>query len=592
MNQNNKKILELLKLDDKNSQFFVNLVLDFVYNFNLNQAQNKSLNSPDSLLKMVLTGDMAGNIYKTSKKIPQKLTITLVGGDISEDNFQRILINMKKSFFDKIKEDEDRDDYCWLVQFEGIFEAELHPAQPVANQSANPLAANQQNKPKTPPKIYFEIIEEQKKNLEQPQQNTTANPNKKPKLKSGIKLVIESDKKYELIFLEIETATEFPSIQVYPNIFIPNQSGANIGPDDELSCAVLLKLHTYERNKEWIGLNEYKNHRKKMNHPELSNKTLISSLDSEYQKQYKNNLDKDVNNSFLEKMNQNKQKAYNDKIRALYEKCGLFYRKEYNSLFQEKQRMYGIYPNSTQNKRENIKFDEESQKKMEPRLKNGIRVIKTYSSIDFVPKPVYSSKMTEPKQENEQTQTQPKLEVSNRFSIQPYKLQISQLHNSERNSLFMKLTSFDYLPHSYKVGNPSSPLFLSDIEKIKVAENTTEYVLQFRIIPENEYNVQLPFLATKWYMILVKPDQQQKNPNVFTLYEENYTNQNSKTKRRITNQYQSPNLQKNQYKFYRHKVKLLSVIETYMSIVNEGMTYVCPVSVLVFSESTIASAPA
>ena len=264
MNQNaNKpqKAPSLLKLDDKNSQFFVNLVLDFVYNFNLNQAQNKSLNSPDSLLKMVLTGDMAGNIYNTSKKIPQKLTITLVGGDISEDNFQRILINMKKSFFDKIKEDEDRDDYCWLVQFEGIFEAELHPAQPVANQSANPLAANQQNKPKTPPKIYFEIIEQQKKNLEQPQQNTTANPNKKPKLKSGIKLVIESDKKYELIFLEIETATEFPSIQVYPNIFIPNQSGANIGPDDELSCAVLLKLHTYERNKEWIGLNEYKNHR-------------------------------------------------------------------------------------------------------------------------------------------------------------------------------------------------------------------------------------------------------------------------------------------------------------------------------------------
>jgi hypothetical protein len=247
--------------------------------------------------------------------------------------------------------------------------------------------------------------------------------------------------------------------------------------------------------------------------------------------------------------------------------------------------MYGIYPNSSENKRENIKFDEESQESPQ-RLKNGIRVIKTEFSIDFVPKPVYSSKFIESNQKNAQPQTQPKLEVSNRFSIQPYKLQISQIPNSERYSSFIKLTSFDYLPHSCEVGTLSSPLFLSQIEKIKVAENTTEYVLQFRIIPANEYNVQLPFLATKWYMILVKADQQRKNPNVFTLYEENYTNHNNKnkTKRRLTNQYQSPNLPKNQYKFYRHKVKLLSVIETYMSVVNEGMTYVCPVSVLIFSE--------
>ena len=482
-----------------------------------------------------------------------------------------------------------------MVQFEGIFETELHPAQP-ANQPAN----QQTNKPKTP-KISFEIIEEEKKKQQnknqQPSPTPTsnqvnqANLNKKPQLKSRIKLVIESDKKYELPFLEMETATEFPSIQVYPNIFIPNQSGANIGPEDELSCAVLLKLHTYERNKEWIGLNEYKKYRKKRNHPKLSNKTLESLLDFEYQTQYKNKLNEGVNSSFLEKMNQNKQQSYQDKIRALYDKCGVFYRKEYNSLFQEKQRMYGIYPNSTQqNKRENIKFDEESQKKMEPHLKNGIRVIKT-EFLDFVPKTIYSSKMTESKQENEQSKTQPKLEVSNRFSIQPSQLQISQFHNSERNSPFMKLTSFDYLPHSYEVGKPSSPLFLSDIEKIKLSENTREYVLQFRIIPANEYNVQLPFLATKWYMILVKPDQQRKNPNVFTLYEENYTNHNNKnkTKRRLTNQYQSQNLPKNQYKFYRHKVKLLSVVETYMSVVNEGMTYVCPVSVLIFSESTTAS---
>lgn len=574
MNQNNNKPLELLKLDDKNAQFFVNLVLDFVYNFNLSPVKYQSQNSKNNPLKLVLTGDMAGNIYKTSKKIPPKLTMTLVGGDISTDNFQKILKYMKNDFHDKIKEDNERDDYCWLVQFERIFEAELHPVQPVANQPSN-----KQNIQKTYPKISFEIIEEPKKNQQNQNQplltNNQTNPNKKPQLKSGIKLVIESDKKYELPFLEMETTTKFPSIQVYPNIFIPNESDANIGPEDELSCAVLLKLHTYERNSKLLGLNEYKKYMKKNNNPKLpqnkTSKTLESLLDSEYQKQYKNKLNEGVVES-----------KYPDKIRALYEKCGLFYRKEYNN--QGKSRMYGIYPNSSQQKNlENIKLDEESQKQMEPRLKNGIRIIKTESSIDFVPKLIYSSKMTESKQENGQPQAQPKLEVLNRLSIPPsYQLQIIQLPpNSERMSPFMKLTSFDYLPHSYKVGNPSSPLFLSDIEKIRLSENTTEYVLQFRIIPANEYKVQLPFLATKWYMILVKPEP--KSSNVFTLYEETYTNQNSKTKQRLINQSQNP--QKKEYRFYRHKVKLTSIVETYMSIVYEGMTYVCPVSVLVFSES-------
>lgn len=111
-----------------------------------------------------------------------------------------------------------------------------------------------------------------------------------------------------------------------------------------------------------------------MNHPELpqnnTSKTLESLLNTKYQNQYKKELNEGVNSSFLEKMNQNKQKAYNDKIRALYDKCGLFYRKEHNSLFQGKSRMYGIYPNSTQqNKRENIKLNEVSQEQIEPRLK-------------------------------------------------------------------------------------------------------------------------------------------------------------------------------------------------------------------------------
>jgi hypothetical protein len=40
MNQNTNKLQSVeLKLDDKNTQFFVNLVLDFVYNFNSNPRE-------------------------------------------------------------------------------------------------------------------------------------------------------------------------------------------------------------------------------------------------------------------------------------------------------------------------------------------------------------------------------------------------------------------------------------------------------------------------------------------------------------------------------------------------------------------------
>ena len=407
------------------------------------------------------------------------------------------------------------------------------------------------------------------------------NTNKKSQYKIGIKLVIESDKKYELPFLEmtIDAATDLPSIQVYPNIFIPNQSGANIVPEDELSCAVLLKLHTYERNKEWIGLNEYKNYRKKKNIPELpknnADKTLNSLLNSKYQNQYKSKLNEGVaNNSFLSQSN-NKKKVYHDKIRALYEKCKVFYRKEHDNSFQEKKRMYGLYEN-----RENIKGNDTE---MVSRLKNGIRIVKKVSSIDYVPKTVYSSKFTDKKDG--------KIEFSNRFSIQPHSSNIDPFHNTPRHTPFIKLTSFDFLPHSYHVQDgPKSPLFLSDIEKL----NTGEYVLQFPINPDNEYKVQLPFLATKSYMIIVKPakDQQQLSPNTITLYEmdvQNDSNQNRK-KRRILTTSSPSNGPTKEYKFYRHKVKLETVIETYMSIVDKGMTYVCPVSVFVFNEISSASA--
>lgn len=573
MNQNNKKPLELLKLDDKNFQFIVNLVFDFVYYFNSNPAEYQTQNNRDNSLKLVLTGDIAGNIYKTVKKNPQILTMSLVGDDISKENFDEILENMKIAFIEKIKIDNPRGDYCWLVQFEGIFDAILHPAKPVnqANQPANQL--------KTLPKISFEIIEEKKKNQQnenqQPQSNNTANNNKKPQHKSGLKLVIESDKKYELQFLEITTATEteIPSIQVYPNIFIPNQLGANITPDDELSCAVLLKLYTHERNTRLFGLNEYKNYRKKKNIQELpqnnSGKILNSLLNSEYQKQYKLILNEGVvNNNFLLQSNNNKKTVYYNKIQALYEKCKIFYRKEHDNSFQGKQRMYGIYSKN----RENIKGNEESQKEMESRLKNGIRVVKKVSSIDYVPKTVYSSKFTDKEDD--------KIEFSNRFSIQSYSSQIDP---------FIKLTSFDFLPHSYHVQDgPKSPLFLSDIEKL----NTGEYFLQFPINLDNEYKVQLPFLATKLYMIIVKPAKdQQPSKNTIILYEMDVQNDsNLNRKKRILTTSPPSNGPKKEYKFYRYKVKLETVIESYISIIYKGIPYVSPVSVLVFNEVSSASA--
>ena len=95
-------------------------------------------------------------------------------------------------------------------------------------------------------------------------------------------------------------------------------------------------------------------------------------------------------------------------------------------------------------------------------------------------------------------------------------------------------------------------------------------------------------------MIIVKPakDQQQLSPNTITLYEmdvQNDSNQNRK-KRRILTTSSPSNGPTKEYKFYRHKVKLETVIETYMSIVDKGMTYVCPVSVFVFNEISSASA--
>ena len=183
MNQNNKKPLELLKLDDKNTQFFVNLVLDFVYYFNSNSVEYQQKNNSDDSLKIVLTGDIAMNIYKTAKSIPKMLTMSLVGGDISRDNFDEIVENMKIAFSEKIKVDNPRGDYCWMVQFEGIFDSVLNPTQ----QKTNNKQQNQSNQPKTPPKISFEIIEEEKKNQQSQPQNPPVNTNKKSQYKIGIK---------------------------------------------------------------------------------------------------------------------------------------------------------------------------------------------------------------------------------------------------------------------------------------------------------------------------------------------------------------------------------------------------------------------
>ena len=129
------------------------------------------------------------NIYKTAKSIPKMLTMSLVGGDISRDNFDEIVENMKIAFSEKIKVDNPRGDYCWMVQFEGIFDSVLNPTQ----QKTNNKQQNQSNQPKTPPKISFEIIEEEKKNQQSQPQNPPVNTNKKSQYKIGIKLVIESD---------------------------------------------------------------------------------------------------------------------------------------------------------------------------------------------------------------------------------------------------------------------------------------------------------------------------------------------------------------------------------------------------------------
>ena len=93
-------------------------------------------------------------------------------------------------------------------------------------------------------------------------------------------------------------------------------------------------------------------------------------------------------------------------------------------------------------------------------------------------------------------------------------------------------------------------------------------------------------------MIIVKPakDQQQLSPNTITLYKmdvQNDSNQNRK--KRILTTSPPSDSQTKEYKFYRHKVKCIKVVKTYMSIVYNGMTYVCDVSVLIFEETADAA---
>lgn len=587
MNQNtntNNKQPTQLKLDDKNSQFFVNLVLDFVYHFNLSPVEYQIQNNPNSSLKIVLTGDIAMNIYKTKKKIPEMLTMLLVGGDISKKKFDVIMEKMKEAFSKKLNIDKTKynEDFCWLFQFEGIFDGSLNPIKKNNN-------SNQQNQSKITPKISFEIIKEKPESQNNVSQEIqTNNTTKKLQHKIGIKLVIESDKKYELPFLEMITtnanananAIDAHFIQIYPNIFIPNQSGISISAEDELSCAVLLKLHTYERNTKLFGLNEFKEFKKK-NNGKLTN-TTNNTNNTNYSKEYKTKLNNGINDKFIEKLSETEKKLYHDKIRALYDKCGVFYRKEYDSLFQGKLRMYGRYKSEPTIKRENIKGNEESQQKMNERLKNGIRVINTSSSIDYVPNVIYSIKFTDKEQPGERF-----VDYSNRFSLEQVS-SIQLFHNQILGqNPFIKLTSFNFLPNSYQVqagSKASDQLFLSDIENLKLIENTKEYVLQFRINPDNEYNVQLQFLATKWYMIIVNPLKNSQSPNIITLYE-----QENNTKKHILT-VTSQSTGGISHKFYRHKVKCIKVVKTYMSIVYNGMTYVCDVSVLIFEETEAAVA--
>lgn len=516
--------MNTMKITEENLPFFKNLLLEFSYHFNKNPISNQSKNSHyENYSKIILTDEFSKNIYSNKKKIPDILTASLYSKKkhLSDNQFQHIMTNMCANFNEKIEQKNDSD-CCWLVQLDGLLQA--LPEKPISNNSV----AN--NSVKKKPTFVFQ---------ENAQPSNAQPPNAQPpKYSQKIKLVIPfSDKEvYEITFFEMTSLTEVDdvSIEMYPGIFI--EKPKDIPNINDVSCEVLLQLHKSSQNNSWIGFSEYKKSRKDKN-----TKNTKNANNSKIQKEYKNLLNKkqivsDDTTVDIEKLN------------SYQKRCQKYYRNEYSN---GQNRMPGAYNSNQINQKTEVLTNQN-------KLVNGIRIKTSVKPPDYIPLSAYLHKFSD---------------------------EIEVTEFSHKNPI-IAFTSFNFIlsAHEFSKNKTSSKNFpLSYFKNITLSNNTKEYVLLFQVqsvddySQHNSFQVPVEFLASDGYIIIVV--QKPNSKNLIHLYE--HENEN---KKKVLYPSQSPSKSQIERNFYRHRVKLLKSIQTYMTVIVDGLTNVCKITALVFEE--------
>ena len=522
--------MNIMKITEESLPFFKNLLLEFSYHFNNNPILNQSKNSNyKNYSKIILTNEFSKNIYSNKKKIPDILTASLYSTEkhLSDNQFQYIMKKMCANFNEKIEQKDDND-CCWLVQLDGLLQT--LPEKPISNNSV----AN--NPVKKKPTFVFqenvELINAQPPNV----QLQNAQP---PKYSQKIKLVIPfSDKEvYEITFFEMTSLTEVDdvSIEMYPGIFI--EKPKDIPNINDVSCEVLLQLHKSSQNNSWIGFSEYKKSRKDKNAKNAKN--TKNTNNSIIQKEYKNLLNK-------------KQIVSDDtavdieKLNSYQKRCQKYYRNEYSN---GQNRMPGAYNSNQINQKTEVLTNPN-------KLVNGIRIKTSIKSSDYIPLSAY---------------------------LHTFSDEIEATEFSHKNPI-IAFTSFNYILSAQEF---SKNIPLSYFKNITLSNNTKEYVLLFQVqsvddySQHNSFQVPIEFLASDGYIIIIV--QKPNSKNLIRLYEHENENENE-NKKKVLYPSQSPSKSQIERNFYRHRVKLLKSIQTYMTVIVNGLTNVCKITALVFEE--------
>jgi hypothetical protein len=167
--------------------------------------------------------------------------------------------------------------------------------------------------------------------------------------------------------------------------------------------------------------------------------------------------------------------------------------------------------------------------------------------------------------------------------------EIETMQFSHKNPI-IAFTSFNFILSAQEFSKnktSSKNIPLSHFKNITLLNNTKEYVLLFQVqsvddySQHNSFQVPVEFLASDGYIIIVV--QKPNSKNLIRLYEHEHENDN-KTKKKVLYPSQLPSKSQIERNFYRHRVKLLKSIQTYMTVIVDGLTNVCKITALVFEE--------